>query len=597
MPALKYGGLVEQSGNTTVTGLGVSPGPQGGDGWQIVAILPAAELPTGASRFAIYVTGKIHNLQNIVSTALPTRGVLQVALGFDTGNVSPVQQFVLPLRTQAGALEGIPFGFSMVQFAAPAVSDPFFGATFNPAGGSQFCIWARVYTNGDPLTYNYSFDISDLTWLWWDTGRIPAGDVLVEHYNPTTPVALTTTPALLYSNLNAPGLATESWLHFHSADYAPPVGLRGTMQAPILQFGYTTDGTLAGFVAKVGTNGRWAQSHGDVNINSANPSSTPRSAMWGWWYGVQPSGTFRPALRGVERFGLGGSSATRLHRYTYVGIRLDNLLDLLVRTDTEVVGATANRYSTPAEGSAYVPLERPATGIVSQPCVMATGLVTTTARHDYECELWTNRRNLRGTTSHVVARAQIAEGCPAMAFAARGLSASAPDVQYRVRFTGGLNAAPFSLPARDISIVQFNFVRDADPDPNGPGTPGAPVVITIGREAAAVTTDLPYAPDSAVDEEFVEPERQAIRGATGYVRTWPMFIVARRRWTLTWGALPEAQARTLHDFLRANSTFRWAPPREGNVIVTTTDDPDLTQLSAQAYSVSVAVVELIWTGP
>ncbi len=594
-----YGGLVEQGGNITVTGTGIAAGPSGGDGWQIVAILPAEELPSGSSRFALFVHGKIHNIQRLVQTQGPVRGVLQLCLGFDTGGRSPIHCVNLPLRTQSGVLEGIPFGFNVVQFSAPAVSDPYFGATFNPSAGSQWCLWARIYTNGDPLTYSYSFDVGDLSWLWFDTGRIPAADALVEHYVPTTPLALTTTAQLAYANLNSPGLAGEKWLHFHGVDYSPPNGTLGQLQAPIFQFGYTTDGTLTGWNTMLARQGRWAQSHGDSQIVSLGASAAPRLAQFGWWFGDQPSGTFLPGFRAQERHTLGGTAATKIHRYTYFGVKLDNLPDVLTRAETSVASATGNRYSaTPAEGAAYVPLERPATGAIRSPVVLSSGLIPTTGRQDYEAEIYTNRRPLRISITHCIARAALAEGCQCMAFSKRGFAASLPDVQYRARFTGGLNAPPLSLSVTDFYIVQFGMIRDPDGDPKMPNTPGNPVEITVGREAAASQPDLPIQPDGDVAEDWEEPRIERIEGSTGYKRSWPVFLVPRRRFTLSWSALDEADTTTLIDFLTSNETFAWTPPRESTPIVCKViDDATAMQISGQVYAVSLTVVELIWTGP
>jgi hypothetical protein len=593
----RYGDLYELPGNITCQGLGVSPGPSGGDGWQILARLPQANLPAGTGRYVIALAGLLSNIRQVVATAGPQRGVIQLCLGLDTGAKSPVHQHVVSLREQAGALEGLPFGF--VAAMTSTVSDPYFGGTFNNASGSQWCLWGRVYTNGDPLTYQCEFDVGDLTWLWWDTDRIAVGDFHVEAYDPTSPLALTTTETMPHYVAAATGTVGQKWLHFGSVVYEPPIGAPGVLPAPIVQFGYTTTASLAGFVAKIGSDGRWAQSRGDSQINTLGAGAIPISSHWAWWYGAQPAGPFSPAVRALDRQTAGAGSATRLRRYVYVGIRLDNLLDVLTRADVQVLNATANRFSTPSEGETWIAMERPATGLVSDPCVMVHGIVGTTGRQDYAAEIWTNRAALHGVTSFALSNHAQLEGASYMAFIRRGLGASFPAIQYRFRFTGGLNAAPVTLPVRDFYAAQFHFVRDALPDPALPATPSNPIVISPGREAPAVASlpALPFPPDTSYQESWEPWEEGSIQGATGYRRTWPLFARPRRTIPLQWSGMDETDARTLHAFLVASAYFRWTPNRDAEIGVFQMEDPELVQISGQAYAVQVVVAELVWTGP
>lgn len=614
--AIRYGDIHQDSANRTITGLGVSPGPSGGDGWQIVSFLPSTSLPSGVGNYAILVTGVLHNLRRITSTSLPQRGVVQLCLGLDTGAKSPVHQCVFSLNEQTLDGSGIPFGFTMVQnpLGSPSISDPFFGSSFDNASGSKWCVWGRIYTNGDPLTYSYEFDVADLTWIWWDIGLIPAGDVAVEAYYPVAPQPLSASVAFAHISANQPGTAGEKWLYFGSVGYEPPLGALGTQPAPVIQLGYTTDSgvagtvgvqpgsTLSGMVPKIGTNTRWSQSKGNIVIQNLNQGqgTVPMHSHWAFWYGVRPSGAFYPAFHARDRQTSGALFASRIRNYAFVAVRLDNLLDVLARTETEVASATANRFSTPTEGEAYVPLERPATGLVSHPCVMTHGIVSTTARQSYLGEIWTDRGNmLRGASVAAISNTSRNEGASIMSFARHGLSPSLPAVQYRARFTGGALAPPTSLAVRDISIVQFNMVRDADPDPALPATPSNPIVVSPGRESPSPASLAlpPHAPDAATDEDGGELEEGTIRGTTGYRRTWPLFSRPRRQFPLTWSALLESQARDVMDFLQANPMFRHSLPRDSAIAAFQIGEPELRQISAQAYAVSVDCVELIWTGP
>lgn len=618
----RYGDLFHDSAKRTITGIGIAPGPSGGDGWQVVSFLPRTNLPEGVGNYSLMVTGVLHNIRRIASTIAPQRGVVQLCLGLDTGAKSPLHQCVFSLNEQTLEGSGIPFGFTMAQrpLASPTISDPFFGDSFDNDSGARWCIWARVYTNGDPLTYNYEFDISDLTWIWWDTGRIPAEDCAVEAYYPASPQPLLFSQAFAHISPNQPGNAGEKWLFFGSVSYEPPIGALGSQPAPVIQLGYTTnsgvagtvgyqpDSTLAGMVPKIGTNTRWAQSKGNIVIQNLNQGqgSVPIHSHWGFWYGERPSGSFYPAFQARDRQSSGPAFSSRIRSYLFLAIRLDNLFDVVGRYETEVVRATGNRFADPSrpddprEGAAYVPLERAQSGIVSSPCVMAHGIVSTVGRNDYLCEIWTNRGvMIRGSSAFAVANTARNEGASIMSFAQHGLTPSSPSVQYRMRFTGGALAHPASIPVRDISVLQFNFVRDADPEPALPATPSNPIVVSPGRESPSVASLSlpPHAPDSATDESFVEPEFGDIRGATGYRRTWPLFSRPRRQFPVTWSALLESQARDVMDFLQANPMFRHSLPRDSAIAAFQIGEPELRQISAQAYAVSVDCVELIWTGP
>jgi hypothetical protein len=296
------------------------PGGPGGDGWQIVARLPRASLPAGTGRFVIMCNGTVGQIA--VTGGTPVNGYLQVCLGHASGWKSTVYEQRVSVLEQLGNLDGLAFQFLMVQSLAPSVIDPEFGATFDNNSGDEWCIWGRTFFNGDPQTYAVQFDVGNVSWLWLDSDRIPAADLLCEVR--TTPLNLTTTPAAVHVNLNAPGSAGQRWLHFYNVTYSPRNYTIGGL-APGFQFGFYDASTVQ---ARVGTNWRWGQNR--------------TGRMFGWdsklcqgafWCGVQPAGTFFPAIDGYDRQQPLGFYST-VTRSAYVGLRLDNLHDVVTRTWT-----------------------------------------------------------------------------------------------------------------------------------------------------------------------------------------------------------------------------------------------------------------------
>lgn len=600
MPTIRYGDLIPQPGTIQVTGLGSQPGPVGGDGWQTVATLPEARLPAGTGRYAVIVTGKIGNVQR--SGAQPVRGVVQLALGIMSGapNPSPIHKQVISVNEQLGNFEGVPFMFVMVQQASPLISDPFFGPTWTNGAGAEFALFGRTYWNGDPAAYAVTFDVTEVSWLWFDMDQIPAGEVLADVFVPSSPQALTNGYAGIHLNTNSPGSAGQKWLHFQAITYAPSPGAFGQLPAPSFQFGHSpTAGAFTGFVPKVGTNGRWGQGR---NLGATGASEKPTLSQGCFWYLVRPSGVFLPGVWGRDRHSLAGPSATTVLRSVNLSVRLDNLLDVLVRTDEEVANATCNLSSSipPFWPTVYVPLERPAAGIVATPVCFVHGIVQTTGLQAYEAALGDNLGAIYDfIDSCAQSDAGRQEGCSAMSFSEHGLPAVAGAIQYRAWFMGGFNSPAVALPVRDITIVQFNLVRDPDVVPNIPPSDVAPFVLVPGRESAnpASLSPLPIAPDSEMPED-PSVDIAGIEGATGYVRRWPLDAKVRRWWTLTWSSLSEANRNALATFLETNPAFRFTPLRRTAAIaLLALDAPELDQVGGQRYVARLRCVELVWTGP
>lgn len=592
MTTIQYGDLHAQSGTFEVQGIGSQPGPSGGDNWQIVASLPADKMPAGARRYVIMAFFRVGNVRRFGSVPAGARGLIQVCLGLDTGLRAPNYRFQIPVGEILPEQEGVPGFFMMIQSVSPSISDPSFGPTFDAGAGTNFCLWARTYWNGDAPTYGVHFDVQDVTWLWWDTTNIPSTDQLCEVYNAPPPLALTPTLAGVYLHLNSPGLAGQRWLHFQSIEYEVD---GATPQAPQFQFGYsTTAGTFSGWNAKVGSgdsDGRWGQRRTAV---MATPEK-PVLHQGCWWHMIRPSGVFVPAVRGRDRGT--PATATKVNRVRYFGVRLDNLLDVLVREEQEVANATCNLFSSfPPLFSAYVPMERTASGIIAWPLSMTHAIVRTNGRQAYDAGLMTDtQRILDFPVGFSQSDAAAQEGCSVMGFSQEGLGASTGDIQYRALFIGGPSAPQQSLSVRDVTILQFYPIRDPDVvAPQAPGV-GSPVALTPGREAAnpASLQAPPRAPERAMPED-PSAESARIDGATGYSRTWPMFASVRRQWTLEWN-LNEADATTLYDWLRDNPAFRFTPHREAAVAAWQATPPEMIHMGGGAFRLSVRIVELIWT--
>lgn len=588
---IKYGDIVQQPGNATVSGIGSQPGPGGGDGWQIVRALPSSKLPGGVGRYALFVSGKIGNIR-ISGAGRPSRAVLQVCLGWDTGPKSPHHKVNIWAGEQVGTFDGIPFQFLMLQSASPSISDPFFGATFTNGVGNQFCLWARAYLNGDSQTYGVQFDVTDVVWLWFDLNAIPSQDQLAEHYYPSSPVALSTSRAAVYMNVNQPGVAGEKWLHLHNVTYSgnAPGGL-----APWFEFGATTSaGSLSGMNTKVGSV-RWGMQRAMSLLGATEQPILPQGCFWA---GQRPSGTWQPVLAGRDRQ---SSGATAVVRYGYVGINLANLPDVLLRADAIDARATCNLLGGggPAFPTVYVPLERPATGQVSAPAVFAHGVVLTTALQSFDCIVLTNRQ---ATIDWVDATAQSdfarQEGVSAMAMAPIGISPSAPDIQYRAIWAAGLLAPPAALDVADVYIVTAFLTRDPDVIPNLPGPVPSPVIIVPERQSAAPGS-LPALPQQPHGwQERPSRDSGEIRGAAGAARSWPLGTVVVRTWSLRWSALTGAETDALLAFFRANVAFKAKPPLGTADVAMFADVGQLPapSLDAQLASLEISAVELQWTG-
>jgi len=156
-------------------------------------------------------------------------------------------------------------------------------------------------------------------------------------------------------------------------------------------------------------------------------------------------------------------------------------------------------------------------------------------------------------------------------------------------------------PLQDFYLCQFWPVND--PTAGRPTTTpaGTAVVVAPSAEGASLVAqaDLPIKPHGAVRENATARQQAAIRGTTGYVRTWPMGARVRRLWALRWDGLRPAERATLDAFFRTDPTFRWLPPEESsNVAVGILERPQWTLDDArQVWACTLQVAELLWLDP
>lgn len=584
MTTIRYGD-VRNDGSAQVTSMAAGPGYTPADGWQIVSRLPASALPAGTTRLGLFASFKVANIRR-TGTQAPQRGVIQVALGTDTGSISPLHEVRIAASESVPDIDGLQQQIAMVQNFSPAIVDPFFGATWTNGTSPEICIWARCHWNGDAPNYSVTFAVADITWLWFDMDAIPAGDVLAERWSPATPQALTASITGLYRNLNTPGSAGQKWLHFHNVVYRPGP-LAGI--APCFRFGYSPSaGSFTGFVTKVGTS-RWGQC-----TTSLYQQSAPRLHQGCFWYAEQPAGVFSPGLMAFDRQ---TAVPTLVERYTYVGIRLDHLYDLLVRTEEVLPAAAASvlYQGTPP----FTALERTAS-ILSEPAIFGHGVVDTGGRQAFDCSVRTNRGDFPAQSdAFAQADATRLEGTSSFAIGRHGIPRGSPALQYRAYFRGGLSVPSHALlTVRDFLLLQVNLVRDPEIIGVEPVAPGNPIVITPGREGPSLGSllALPVQPDAAHPEEASTPSSASIAGATGYRRGWPLFVAVRGQWALVWSRLRPEQADELFAFLAANPAFRWRPHREAELSVIQVSRPELDQVSGHVQSVQVRVAQLLWQG-
>lgn len=584
MVEIRYGDLVQSSSALQVETVGSQPGPGGGDGWTLVATLPTNELlAPGSQQLAVHITGQIGNVQLAGGGAL--RGMLQLCVGTTYGAKLPHLRISVPVTEALGALQGIAFSFLVL--ISSAFPDPILGSSLLVAdGASELCLYGRTYTNGDQQTYAATFTVADLSWLWLDLAAIPSTDWVADEFIPSPGTGL---PTVLTGQRIAPvsaGAADETWLHFANVWYEARAHL---LPAPVFEFGVTEDGAYTGFERKIGNRGRWGQNRFP---STANLAEVPQVQQGGFWVHVNAGSDVRAAVRAYAP-----GAPTRLFRYRHLALRIDTLLDVRHYSQAATAGGGVSILGD-WRGVAQT-TERPAEGILTQPIVMAHGVVTSAGRSGYGARILERDtdREIGQLTCFPQADAAIGEAVSSMAIGRRLFQVTSPAIQFRTAFVGDDTTPLAYQQLHDFCLVTWHPVRDPLNTGTGPGSRPPAILLHPGRQSAdaASLAAPPVLPNAEVLERG-SVDRQAIAGVNGYRRTWPTGARPARFFSVSWGPLTEVQAQQVFAFLVANPAWRYTPPRGAPLAVLSTTRPELNPASHRTFTVSVEVAVLLWTG-
>lgn len=582
MVEIRYADLVVAPPRLAVTGMGDQAGPPGGFGWQLVHVLPTTNMQAGARQYAFVVTGKIGRRQTNGSGI--GRGMFQVCLGTTAGAKFTHHRASHMVALPLGDTEGIPFMFLvLVSTAAP---DLVLGSSIDPAT-TELCIWGRTFFNNDPQTYAAQFDVCDLKWLWWDLSAIPAGHWAAQEVSSGT---LLPAAAGAFSALSSPiGAAGEQWLHVQNVWYEPRVYNQPATQWAM---GYTPDGTVPSFVARIGAGG-WGMSRFPP---VGGLSEVGQIQQGGFWVHTHANSTTRAAAGGWSP----SPGATMFWRYNHLAIRIDTLTDVRVRTEGGplLVGA-------PASGEAWrnsaITVERPAAGILTEPIVLVHGVMReapgTFGGHG--ARVFENDGGpWFGETVAPQVEASRGEGASSIAIGRRAFQPASPAIQWKVGFAGSAGAPATPQALRDFQFVSFHPVRDPENITTPPGGLPAPLIVAPDRQAPAVgSLPVPPSQPSSARQLRIRHERPAIRGSTGYRRSWPLGARPLAELALQWGPMPRAEGQVVFDFLRSNLSWAYTAPRAAAVAAMSTSKPQMQAVDHRNVTVSVDVAILTFTGP
>lgn len=583
MTEIRYAGLVQAPQRLVVNSVGAT----NATGWQLVHVLPATSMPSGAREYAILVQGQFSNRQT-AGTGQQS-GVLQVCLGLTDGTRFTNYRASHTITQALPADEGIPFQFLvLIQSGIP---DVLLGSSFNPAAG-ELCLWARTYTNGDPQTYSASFEVEGLSWLWWDLTAIPSGHWTCGRSLPPagSPIVLANRGdhLMLSSAFGAPG---QTWLCFQNVFYEPRVH---NQPAPQFLMGPASDGTMVTFVPRIGSAG-WGMSR---------VAAGPPAGFQTEFAQLQQGGFYTVELT---------TSTTRIYidpwapapcvawvrRAHWFAVRIDTLADM--RRNSFGVVAAGGPMTTDAWRTTSLALERPAVGTIVEPIVMAHGVARLLPGQFGGCALRVLEAGTDawfGQTAAPQIDAGRFEGASGMAFGRRVFQVGSPAIQWRLTHASSANtpAAPQTLV--DGELVAFHPVRDPENTTTPPGSLPSPIILVPDRQAPDVGSlaQPPHRP-SAARPQRARDERPAIRGSTGYRRSWPLGASVLRELSLQWGPMPRAEGQAVFDFLRANQVWAYLPPTGALVAVGNLGNPELVAADHRNVTVAIDVALLTWTGP
>lgn len=582
MVEIRYAELVQAPPTLTVASMGTGSGPPGGSGWQIVHVLPTTNMLAGARQYAFVITGKIGRRQTNGSGI--ANGMFQVCLGTTAGARFGHHRASHTVALPLGADDGIPFMFLVI--CTTSFPDQVLGSSFDPAA-TELCIWARTFLNNDPQTYVAQFDVCDLKWLWWDLSAIPSGHWAVQSVSAGN---LLPSAAGAFSALSSPiGAAGEQWLHFQNVWYEPRVYNQPATQ---WSMGYTPDGTVPSYVVRIGAAG-WGMSRVPP---VGGLSELGQIQQGGFWVHTHANSTTRAAAGGWSP----SPGSTMFWRYNHLAVRIDTLTDVRARAEAGILLVGAPAW-TPAVLDTAITIERPAAGILTEPIVLVHGVMReapgTFGGHgarvfEHDGGPWFGEQVAPQVES------SRGEGASSIAMGRRPFMVTSPAIQWKVGFAGSAGAPATPQVLRDFQFVAFHPVRDPENITTPPGGLPAPLVAVPDRQAPAVGSllDPPYPPSSARPQR-IRHERPAIRGVTGYRRSWPLGAKPLAELSLQWGPMPRAQGQEVFDFLRANLSWRYTAPRTAAVAVMSTTPPQMADVDHRNVTVAVDIAILTFTGP
>jgi hypothetical protein len=589
---IRYAELHASPPLQTVQTVGTAAGPSGGDNWTQLASLPQNKM-AGTSEYAVLVTGKIGRVQLAGTGA--SKGMLQVCLGTTAGTRLPNFRVNIPVDQApllSAPLSGLSFQFLL--FVSTPFPDSVLGSSFNPAG-SQLCLWARTYTNGDAQTYAVTFIVADVNWLWFDLTRIPSAHWAASDAVGTNPFP-TSAPTSWQSMGSAFGAAGEQWLHFANVWYET---LSYGALSPRFTFGISPDGNASSVTKKVGNSGRWGRNRTPFVAGSTETAMTQIGCLWTH---TNAGATTKYGYHVWEP-----APATSVgKRWRHLAIRIDPLTDVHVRQQAGP-DALAQTISVPTWPDNYLTIERPAAGTLTEPIVIAHGVVAHNPPPLFAPQAGFAARvfeesapnpQLGDVGCFPQSDASRGEAASSIAFGRRMLQVLSPAMQWRVSFPGDDVFASASLQnVYDFGFVTFHPVRDPNNVTTGPGSALAPLLLVPGKQSPdpGSLSPPPIAPNGEVLERG-NLERNKIQGATGYSRGWPLGARQLRVLTVTWGPLNEDDAAEVFDFLRNSPTWRYTPPKSAALAVLTMTRPVLMPVSHRTFTITVDVAVLVWTG-
>ncbi len=575
--------------------VGTVDGPPLGDNWTQLASLPEASMPSGARPYVFVVQGTIGGT-SVLGTGM-NRGVFQVCLGTTAGTRLRNFRQNVSVQRVFDTTQGVPFQFLL--FVNSTIADGVLGATFNPAG-SQLCLWARTFLNGDPQTYAPQFTVADVTWLWFDISTIPGGSVMIDEQDVVgLGTTLGTTLPVAFNRLGASfGAGGQTWLNFVNFWCTSRETNQGiSANAPRFQFAHTPDGTFGSRVVKIGKVDRWGM-QGAI-VSDVGLQQRLHWQHGGFWVhqGAQQVGYSAYELPIV-------TLRTELQRYRHFAVRIDQLPDVRFRSD-QGPNPMGGNGATPAWQDNVLLTERPVPSplILSPtlPIVMMHGVMrhTQPPAYSYGARIFEKAQDgiLQGNTNcYPYANAARGEALSSMAFSRRHFQTTSPAMQFYSGMIGGSASASTPGDVYDHCFVTWHPVQDPSAT-TGPGAIPSPTLLVPGKQSLdpGGLSAPPIAPNMDPLERG-DLQENAIRGITGYSRAWPVGAKALRLLSVSWGPLNETDAQSVFAFLRDNPAWRYTPPRSAALAVLGMSRPELQATSHRTFTVTQDVAVLVWTG-